>query len=316
MAFVPISTLFIVARSTWNALKLANDEAALDDELEKYRDPEFFFENLSDPYLKLEAKNKLLLAEYQVEREKLLRAGSPEEVGLLWRRLTKRMDTNLRSTAEELKMQPANLYQIAVLSTGLAKVVGETENELAKLSHRIDETSKRITESERELRFYLSSYESRLATWQEEVHKLTDALGTLKRDFTARLDSELEGAERKMESRCDNLRKVVDLEIERVRADLRRLQGELAGAGEAIVELQKTVSLQVQSTQELIANLKDSFACELSVLRADLEQGLREQTLLLQHLGDKIAGFKTWFWIAVGAAVAWLSLLTVAAVLF
>lgn len=278
MAFVPISTLFIVARSTWNALKLANDEAALDDELEKYRDPEFFFENLSDPYLKLEAKNKLLLAEYQVEREKLLRAGSPEEVGLLWRRLTKRMDTNLRSTAEELKMQPANLYQIAVLSTGLAKVVGETENELDRLSHRTDEASRRVAECEREL---------------------------------GQLDAELKSMEAIIESWRDGLCKVVDLKVEGVRANLRRLQGELAGAREAIAELRETVSLQIQTTQELVANLKNSFDCKFSALKAELGQDLQEQAMLLQQLGEKVAELKRWFWIAVG----WLVLLTITAVL-
>ncbi|OIQ55615.1 hypothetical protein [Neomoorella thermoacetica] len=315
MGFIPVSTLFTVARSTWNALKLAGDEAKLNVELEKYRNPEFFFENLRDPYLRLEAKNKLLLAEYQVEREKLLSAGSSGDVELLWRRVKRRMDSNLRSTAEELKARPANLYQIAILSSGLAKVVGETENELAKLSHKIEEASKRIAESEREMRFNLSRCESRLAAGQEEVHKLADALETLKQGFTARLDSELEGMEQKMESRYDGLRKVVDLEVEGVRADLRRLQGELAGTGEAIAELRETVSLQVQSTQELIANLKDSFDCELSALRADLGQGLREQALLLQQLGEKVAELKRWFWIAVSAVVAWLGLLTVAAVL-
>lgn len=278
MGFIPFSILFTVARSTWNALKLAGDEAKLDVELEKYRDPEFFFENLRDPYLRWEAKSKLLLAEYQVKREKLLSAGSSGDVELLWRRVKRRMDANLKSTAEELKARPANLYQIAVLSSGLAKVVGETENELDRLSHRTDEASRRVAECEREL---------------------------------GQLDAELKSMEAIIESWRDGLCKVVDLKVEGVRANLRRLQGELAGAREAIAELRETVSLQIQTTQELVANLKNSFDCKFSALKAELGQDLQEQAMLLQQLGEKVAELKRWFWIAVG----WLVLLTITAVL-
>lgn len=315
MGFITISTLLTLGRGTWDALRLCEEEAKLDAKLEKYRNPESFFEDLRDPYLRLEAKNKLMLAEYRVEREKLLSARSSGDVELLWRRVKRRMDANLKNTAEELKARPANMYQIAVLSSGLAKVVGETENELTKLSHRIDEASRRISESERDLRFYLSRCESRLAAGQEKVHKLVDSLETLKRDFTARLDSELEGVEQKMESRFDGMRKFVALEIEKVKADLWRLQGGLSGAEKSIVELQESLSLHIQSTQELIAGMKESFDRELSALRADLVQDLREQSLLLQQLGEKLGELKRWFWSAVGAAIGWLGLLTALAIM-
>lgn len=247
-----ISPIIELIRQTWHALKLFYEESRLDAQLNQYKDPDFFFAGLQDPYLELETRNRLVLAEYQVEREQLLRLKRWESVESLWRRTKELMDANLRRTEDELKARPANLYQIAVLSSGLAKVAGETENELAKLSHRIDEAIKMVEQTERGLRLQLGKCETELAAAQKKVQELANAVEALEKDFTAKLDSAVQGVEQRMASRYERLQQSV--------ADLKSsFEAELATLKTDLVQNLQDQSLLLQQMGQRMAEMRRWF---------------------------------------------------------
>jgi len=227
MEFFTTSALILIAREGWKLGKLYYDEWKLDEQLKQYRDPEFLFAQFEDPYLELEARNRLVLAEYQVAREEASRQHKWDRVQSLWGRAKNLMDANLRRTEEALKARPATLYQVAVLNTALAKVAGEAENELAKLGQRINDTAMQLEQTEKEFRRQISRHETGLAAVQKRAQEIVSTIERLEKDLTTRLTTAVEDVESRVSGRCERLESVVEELKNSVGAELAILKSDI-----------------------------------------------------------------------------------------
>lgn len=308
MAIPTLTLLLTGARQGWKIGRLFYDEWKLDAQLEQYKDPEFLFAGLEDPYLELEARNRLVLAEYQVEREELIRTRNWEGLERLWRRVRGLMDANLQRTEAELKARPANLYHIAVLSSGLVKVAGEAENELARISHRIDEAGAAIQAAERDMRLRFETCRSGLGTAQKKIHELANTLQAV--------EERLKETETQMHvqiGKCESGLEAVQKKTWELSSALEALGKDFTAKLESAIDgvERRTVS-RYEEIRQSVAEVKNAVEAELAALKKDLVQTLEDQRSLLQQMGQRIAETRRWFSIAVVALAAWLIVVTAA----
>lgn len=173
-----IGSIINSVRGIKKTYKLQNEENRIDQSLEEFSKLDGYLDGLVG-FERLIAKDELLMGEYTLKRQRLLREGTHAPVETLWRRVIEKMKSNLQEVAHELEKKPANMFHIAKILQGIKQLVGETETQVACLNNEI----KILEKSLESLSSSVDNIEQKISFLQQAIEGQQEKLAATEKLF-------------------------------------------------------------------------------------------------------------------------------------